>query len=278
MDHNDSLLGIGTFSRLTSISIRMLRHYQDRGVLIPAFVSPHNGRRFYDADQLAQANLIVMLRDAGFPVEAISRVLATSADPSMLTSELDRHHGLLTEKTSAVHTQLAHLQRLRAHLKGHPDMTDVTIQHLPSMTVASLRRVIPAYNDEGKLWEEIMGLLHQSDAAFPASGLSGASFHDPDYHDSDVDVEVWIQVTGPFTPPEGLVCREMVAVDMVTATLHGDYSQYPAVTEKIGQFIAAEQLTTGPMFNIYHVSAAQNPDPATWVTQLCFPIVKNPTN
>ena len=45
------------------------------------------------------------------------------------------------------------------------------------------------------------------------------------------------------------------------------------VTGAIGAYLAEHQLRTGPMFNIYRVSPAQNPDPSSWVTDVCFPIL-----
>lgn len=274
MDHHNGLLPIGIFSRLTSISVRMLRYYQDHGLLDPAWVDPHSARRFYTAEQLNTATLIVMLRDAGFPVEDIARILPHADDPSQIADELARHHNLLTQRTAAVHHQLAHLDRLRTYLKGHPDMTDITINTIPAMTVASLRRVVDSYAEEGALWQEIMPALQTTDASFPAGGISGATFHDPDYREKNVDIEVWIQVDKSFTSTDDVESKDEPARRIVTSTVRGDYAQIPAVTQKIGQFIATEELSTGPMFNIYHVSPAQNPDPTTWVTQLCFPIIE----
>lgn len=46
----------------------------------------------------------------------------------------------------------------------------------------------------------------------------------------------------------------------------------PEVTAALGAYIAAHDLSTGPMLNIYRVSPAQNPDPAAWVTEVCFPV------
>lgn len=273
MDHHSGYLPIGTFSRLSSISVRMLRYYHDHGLLDPAWIDPHSARRFYNAEQLNTATLIVMLRDAGFSVEGITQVLPYADDPSRLTDELARHHELLTQRTAVVHHQLAYLDRLRTYLKGHPDMTDVTIDTIPAMTIASLRRVVDSYAEEGTLWQEIMPALQNTDASFPAGGISGATFHDPDYRDSNTDIEVWIQVNRPFNGADDVESKDEPARQVVTSTVRGDYAQIPAVTQKIGEFIAAEGIVTGPMFNIYHVSPAQNPDPTTWVTQLCFPII-----
>ncbi|MFT0848182.1 MerR family transcriptional regulator [Actinomycetaceae bacterium L2_0104] len=273
MDHEQQeLLRIGLFSTLSRISVRMLRHYQEHGVLAPAYIDPHSGHRFYQPEQLERARLIVQLRDAGFSIDAITSVLSSITDPAKVEAAVEDQRRELSRRREELHGQLAALGRVSSILRGRPEMTDVRVVTLPEMTLASLRRVIPTYGDEGILWQEMMPLLERSKVSFPAGGISGASFHDPDYRENDVDVDAWIQVSEPFDPAAPLSCRIEPERRVVMATLRGDYSQMPDVTGAIGAYIAERRLRTGPMFNIYRVSPAQNPDPSTWVTDVCFPI------
>ncbi len=48
-----SMFSIGEFARHGRISVRMLRHYDAIGVLVPATVDPVSGYRFYQAGQLS---------------------------------------------------------------------------------------------------------------------------------------------------------------------------------------------------------------------------------
>ncbi|MFQ8582560.1 MAG: MerR family DNA-binding transcriptional regulator [Holdemania massiliensis] len=43
---------IGEFSKLTQISIRMLRYYDEMGLLKPATIDPTNGYRMYTSAQI----------------------------------------------------------------------------------------------------------------------------------------------------------------------------------------------------------------------------------
>jgi DNA-binding transcriptional MerR regulator len=56
------MLTIGEFSRLGSISIRMLRHYDEIGLLAPAQVDAATGYRSHSIAQLRDLNRIVALR------------------------------------------------------------------------------------------------------------------------------------------------------------------------------------------------------------------------
>lgn len=45
------MYAIGAFAQLGGVSVRMLRHYDHIGLLVPAEVDPNTGRRLYHGDQ-----------------------------------------------------------------------------------------------------------------------------------------------------------------------------------------------------------------------------------
>ena len=52
------MLKIGEFSKLSRVSIRLLRHYDEAGLLAPASTDPFTGYRYYSEAQLPIANRI----------------------------------------------------------------------------------------------------------------------------------------------------------------------------------------------------------------------------
>lgn len=69
------MFSIGSFSRLTQLSIRVLRHYDQIDLLVPARVNPVNGYRFYTASQLADAHRIVALKELGLGLDDIKTLV-----------------------------------------------------------------------------------------------------------------------------------------------------------------------------------------------------------
>lgn len=67
------MLKIGTFSKLSRLSIRMLRRYDDLGLLQPVHTDPFTGYRYYREEQLTTAGRIAALRDMGFGLSASGR-------------------------------------------------------------------------------------------------------------------------------------------------------------------------------------------------------------
>ncbi len=57
------MLKIGEFSKLSRVSIRMLRHYDDIGLLKPAEIDSFTGYRYYHEEQLFDIGRITSLND-----------------------------------------------------------------------------------------------------------------------------------------------------------------------------------------------------------------------
>lgn len=68
-------LSIGDFARMTHLSVKALRHYHDQGLLVPADIDRWTGYRYYDASQVATAQVIRRFRDMGMPLGDLKSVL-----------------------------------------------------------------------------------------------------------------------------------------------------------------------------------------------------------
>jgi DNA-binding transcriptional MerR regulator len=64
---------IGEFSRIAQVSGRLLRFYDELGLLSPAFTEPQTGYRYYSAQQLPRLNRILVLKELGLSLEQIAR-------------------------------------------------------------------------------------------------------------------------------------------------------------------------------------------------------------
>jgi len=81
MDHKYVLmLKIGEFSKLTHVTVKTLRHYDKVGLLKAAWINRYNGYRYYRLNQVGQLNRIVSMKELGFSLEQIRKLL--SENPS----------------------------------------------------------------------------------------------------------------------------------------------------------------------------------------------------
>ncbi|HEY0216793.1 MAG TPA: GyrI-like domain-containing protein, partial [Cellulomonas sp.] len=177
-------------------------------------------------------------------------------------------------------SRIARVDRLISELQEITMPIETRRMTVPAFTALALRDMIPAYQDEGVLWQRLMAELGTTGATVPAAALCGATFHDDDFREHDVDVEVWLQVAdGTSTPADADAAAgtvrfvRMPAQEVVSATLHGPYDGVSAVSQALGTWVAENgAVIAGPMLNIYVVGPAQSQDPADWVTEVCVPI------
>ena len=152
---------------------------------------------------------------------------------------------------------------------------EITRRTIPSRTVASVRDTIPTYADEGILWGRLMGGLPAAGATPTEEPRSVAVFHDEEYVESGPDVEVQLDVVGPFEGTDDVACVQVPEQDVAVGVLRGSYEGMGAVTEAMGTWMAGRGLRiAGPMFNTYVVSPEQDHDPAAWVTEVCIPVAE----
>ena len=82
-------ISIGEFARRSRLSLKALRLYDERGVLVPSRVDRASGYRYYDTAQLEAARLVVMLRQLQLPLAAIRELLAW--DPADAAERIAEH-------------------------------------------------------------------------------------------------------------------------------------------------------------------------------------------
>ena len=87
----DELHGIGQMARRSGLTVSALRFYDGAGVLVPAWVDPSSGYRWYGEDQVRDARVIARLRRVGLPLAEICRVLAHRQSRDVVDQVLDAH-------------------------------------------------------------------------------------------------------------------------------------------------------------------------------------------
>lgn len=98
---------IGDFARLGNVTIKTLRFYAREGLLTPVWVDRFSGYRYYNFEQLAALNRILALKDLGFSLEQIRRILSEQVTAAEL-------RGMLRLKQEELQTRvLTEQDRLR---------------------------------------------------------------------------------------------------------------------------------------------------------------------
>ncbi|MFC4224791.1 MerR family transcriptional regulator [Lysinibacter cavernae] len=75
------MLNIGEFSGITGLSVKALRHYDEKRVLAPSAIDEASGYRKYAEHQVREGVIIRALRDAGVPLAEVATIQATAEAP-----------------------------------------------------------------------------------------------------------------------------------------------------------------------------------------------------
>lgn len=120
---------IGELARDSGLGVSALRFYDRSGVLVPAWVDPVSGYRWYGPEQLEEARLLARLRRAGMPLADVRLVLAgwSGADTGLVRELLKAHLCRLEQELSVARGEFSALCALLDHRENV-----VTSLHIPT--------------------------------------------------------------------------------------------------------------------------------------------------
>lgn len=258
------MLKIGDFSKLARVSNRMLRHYDEIGLLHPVHIDAINGYRYYEASQLITAGRITALREMGFGLAEISAFLAASDQPDQQQVLLLRRRQELEEEARQTAYRLMLLASALRRL-GKEDTAmkyDVNVKTLPRRYAATVRMVIPSYEQEGLLWNTLMSETARMHLVYDNPCYCCAVFHDAEYRETDVEVEVQQTLQGEYTDTEHVRFRTLPEVTVATTMVHGPYTLMDEANAAVAAWVSENGYAfDGPMFSIYHVSPHETQNP-----------------
>lgn len=280
---------IGDFSKLTQVSAKMLRHYDEIGLLKPARADPENGYRYYSAQQVPRLNRLMALKDLGFSLEQIGQMLDDNISVEALGGMLKLRQ---LEIEARLQTEQARLKQVRARLEyleqeQHPPHYDIVLRPLPSLLVASIRQTVP---NQG---QAITDLFDQLEAYIQTQGARAfhspmTIYHDADYRESDLEVEVAVPLTQVCPAPDPIQVYPLAAWDSAACLVYtGAYDKIAAALQALLRWIEGQGYqVVGPIREVYLRFGAPpslklppaflTDDSRAYVTELQIPIAKAP--
>jgi DNA-binding transcriptional MerR regulator len=265
-------LTIGDFSRATHLSVKTLRHYHRVGLLEPRSVDPDSGYRYYSADQIPAAQVIVRLRNLDMPVPAVKAVLAAdgaAARNAIIAAHLDHLETELARTREAVRS-------LRS-LIDHPD-DPLPVEHrtVPPTPAIAVRAVVDRA-DMLPWWQGALGELHAIAKAqrLSPAGPSGGLYASEIFQQDRGEATVFIPVDGALRPVGRVVPIVVPAAELAVVTHHGSLDDADITYGALGSYAMRHELSVdGPLREYYLRSAQDVDDPREWQTQIGWPIFR----
>ena len=270
------MLKIGDFSKLSRVSIRMLRHYDEIGLLKPAETDRFTDYRYYREDQLPTVCRITALKDMGFSLADIVRILDVYDDKEELERYFADKERELKQISQDTAYKLTLLDAARKRLRKEESMNyHVTIKIIPARYAATVHTTIPRYEDEGMVWNTLVSETAHMKLVAADPCLCAVTFLDGEYKEKDVEVMAWKTVKGSYPDTEHVKFMTLPEVTVASCIFKGGYHLINEVYAAIAAWVDANGYeSAGLTFNIYHVSPHETHNPDEFVTEVCCPVKK----
>ncbi|MEE1272505.1 MAG: MerR family transcriptional regulator [Bacteroidales bacterium] len=267
-------LKIGEFSKMMQVTVKTLRYYEQKGLLLPYEVDEWTGYRYYSIYQMQRLNIIRGLQQQGFTLEEIKELLE---DGEQMPS-IDQ----LTQKIEETEHQLQLLIKRRSQLlkwldshKQIKTMEKVNIQSLPEIIVASHREIIPNYDALGALCVNKIGPeMQRLGCKCPPPGYCFTIEHNKEYRSTDLDIEYCEQVEEMGKDSNIIQFKQLPAVEKALCIKHiGGYERFHESFAEAFRYMEEKGYKPIGHTRICYIDGVWNKDnPEQWLSIIQIPI------
>lgn len=270
-----ALLNIGEFARLTHLSVKALRHYDEVGLLRPADVDAVTGYRQYATAQVPLAHVIRRFRDLQMPLEDIRTVLEA---PDVATRDRAIVSHLQRMEETLEQTQMT-VASLRALLEGRAPILPVEFRSVSATSAAAIRDDVRWVETERWL-SSALARLEQVLARSPGARIGpGAALYSSEFFEAHRgEVVAFVPVMGDVDVGDRVELIDIPAADLAVTVHKGPFRDLDRAYGALGTFVAERVLAAdGPIREYYLETVGRADDPAGLRTEVCWPIREVPS-
>jgi len=267
------MLSIGEFSKVTSLTIKAIRLYHEKGLLKPARVDPQSGYRYYDPASVERARAILALRALDFSIEACREILEACGDDADILSILERQRGSIEKKIERYRDIRQRLDGIisnekEARMAAKTSGFDVVEKVLDPLRVAGLRTK-GRYAETGTRLRQVARKAGRHIAGKPLN-----LYYDGEYKEENADFESCFPVR-KLNRIEGLAVHELPGGRCVSFIHKGPYEELGRSYEKVFQYIREKGLkAVFPSREVYVKGPGMifKGNPKKYLTEIQIPI------
>jgi DNA-binding transcriptional MerR regulator len=270
---------IGDFSRLSLVSVKALRYYDELGLLKPARVDEFTGYRYYSASQLTRLNRILALKDMGLSLEQVALLLDKELTPDQIRGMLRLKQVELSQQIIEGQARLARIEAWLAAFEQEVTMPayEVILKKVAPLQVAQARGIAPSMEQIGStldhLFDQVMAYISQQGATVAGPGIT--LYYDTEFRERDVNVGACLSFAGSLNDGEQVKVVELPAVETMASVVHqGSFSTLNQAYNAILQWIEANgYYINGPSREL-NLEYERGGDQSKFVTEVQFPVEK----
>lgn len=263
------MFSIGEFSKITGLSVKTLRFYHEKRLLVPAAIDEQSGYRYYDERSIEVARVIVALREIDFSLEDIADILSSYDDDSDILNLLEQQKERIAERMRHYTDVSRRIERL---IQAERDSREQSL-HAPmkveERTIEPLLvggiRMKGKYSDCGRGFSTLYKQLGRY-----ATGKPLNLYYDGEFREDDADFEPCLPLRKAISK-EGISVRELPGGRCVSLLHQGPYEELGRSYARVFRYIKQKGYEVLlPTREVYHKGPGMifRGNPQKYVTQL----------
>lgn len=258
------MMRIGEFARLCRVSVKTLQYYDEMGLITPARVDAFTGYRYYTHEQYERLNRLLALKDLGFSLDHIRRLLDGGLTAEQMHAMLDQQASDIRRRLQEDQGRLARIEAWQTQLSKEKFMSEyeILVKKVPATRVATVRGSVATPPEQDQLWGRLLAGIGDFQKLAPEPFI--ALYHDPEPPEQEWDIEVCAPVKADFAGGNGVDVKELPAVDSMASVVHkGPFLTIGEAYDALNQWVGSNGYrVTGPAREVL-IHVAQCDDPAT---------------
>lgn len=260
---------IGEFSSLSKTTIKTLRYYEKENLLLPCFVDT-NGYRYYEAIQLLDLAKIISLRQTGFSIEEIKRIIC-GEDINLLLE--NRKKALENELIDTKYR----LSKINYLLEEKNMSYEAVLKELPDYLVCYKEGII---DDFSKITEFVLKFGEEANTLNPdikciEPDYCYINYLDGEYKDKNIKVRYAQAVTSEGKSNDSIKFEKLESVDAICIYHKGAYENLGEAYGYIMKYIEENNYQINGFPRERYIDGIWNKENVDeWLTEIQVPVIK----
>lgn len=265
------LYKIGMFANMNRVTIKTLRYYDEQKLLTPVYVDEENGYRYYEAGQVAELHRIIALKNMGFSIDDIRRIINGAEEKPLLLGkkqEILKEIATLTAKLAAVESYLA---------KDNINLTaPVLIKKIPEVTVCTMKQRIESYDALFSLMPEMGEEMERLGIICAEPEYCFTHYLEPGYKEEDILVEICQAVKVKETDSNKVTFKVLPEIPAAACIFHkGSYNTLHKSYAMLLQYVEENGYEICGTIRESYIDGVWNKDTdEEWLTEIQIPVRK----
>lgn len=263
------LYKIGMFANMNRVTIKTLRYYDEQKLLIPVYVDENNGYRYYEAGQMAELQRIIALKNMGFSIEDIRKIMEGAEEKSLL---LGKKQEILKEIADLT-AQLAQVENYLA--KDSVNLSaPILIKEIPEVIVCSMKQRIKSYDVLFELMPQMGEKMEKIRCECAQPEYCFTHYLEPGYKEEGILVEICTAVIEKKQDCENIKFKILPQVPMAACIFHkGSYNTLHKSYALLLQYIEENGFKICGNIRESYIDGVWNKETEQeWLTEIQIPV------